>query len=570
LNHNRSHADGGDSDLKSVLDPFGVAEALGEVQRAWLVNPRELTGELARYAQEFFELNLRLASHTLRAGGHAPGSEARVEDDRFVEPEWSQLPAFASLKDHYLHVTHWLEDAIYRTPGTPSRVKRRAAYWVRQWLNAIAPTNYFLTNPVAVRRFWETGGQSLVQGARNLIDDARVGDVQMVDRSAFRVGFNLATTPGAVVFRNRLLEVVHYQATTERVHAMPLVIIAPWINKYYILDLNEKKSLIRHLVEHGFDVYVTSWKNPGPDMAEVSYDDYLIEGALAAIEVAREVSGAQQVHAVGYCLGGTTLAALMAWLNRKHERNEDLPVAHWTLFTSLVDFSRPGAIEVFIGAESVAFLEEVMRAQGYLDGREMARAFRMLRSNSLIWHYVVHGYLYGEAPPAFDVLYWNTDTTRLPYAMHSYYLREFYLENRLTKKDGVTLAGLPIDLRRIRQPLYAVGCEEDHIAPWKAAFDICARTGGPVRFALSSSGHILGIINPPLKPPRRNYWVGDARGETNADDWHHAQKRHPGSWWEDWVPWLARHCGPLKAPPPLSTHKHHKLADAPGTYVLEP
>ncbi|MFZ5556315.1 MAG: PHA/PHB synthase family protein [Pseudomonadota bacterium] len=570
MNQTKTNHERRGSDLKRVLDPFGIADALGEVQRAWLEHPQELTGELMRYGREFFELNLRLANPALLTGRGVPLSEASREDERFAEPEWSQLPAFAALKEHYLHVTHWLEDAIYRTPGAPSRIKRRAAYWVRQWLNAIAPTNYFLTNPVAVRRFWETGGQSLVQGARNLIDDVRVGDVQMVDRSAFRVGENLATTPGAVVFRNRLLEVIHYRPAGARVHAIPLVIVAPWINKYYILDLNEKKSLIRHLVSHGFDVYVTSWRNPGPELAEVTYDEYMIDGVLAAIEVAREVSGAQRVHAVGYCLGGTTLAALMAWLNRKHERSEDVPVAHWTLFASLVDFSRPGAIEVFIGPDSVEFLEELMRAQGYLDGREMARAFRMLRSNSLIWHYVVHGYLYGEAPPAFDVLYWNADTTRLPRAMHSFYLREFYLENRLTKKDGVTLAGLPIDLRRIRQPLYAVGCEEDHIAPWKAAFDICARTGGPVRFVLSSSGHILGIVNPPVKPPRRNYWVGDARGQANAEDWRHARERRAGSWWEDWVPWLARHCGPLKEPPPLATRKHPKLADAPGTYVLEP
>ena len=557
------------ADLKQVLDPFGIAGAIGEVQRAWLEHPQELSGELMRYAQEFFELNLRLAHPAFIPQTGGPASEASREDERFTDPEWSRLPAFAALKEHYLHLTHWLEDAIYRTPDTPSRTKRQAAYWVRQWLNAIAPTNYFLTNPVAVRKFWESGGQSLVQGLHNLIDDLRVGDVQMVDRSAFRVGENLATTPGAVVFRNRLLEVIHYKAATDKVHSVPLVLVAPWINKYYILDLNEKKSLVRHLVDQGFDVYMTSWRNPGPELADVTYDDYLIDGVLAAIEVAREVSGAERVHAVGYCLGGTTLAALMAWLNRRHERAEDVPVAHWTLFTSLVDFSRPGAIEVFIGPESVEFLDDLMRAQGYLDGREMARAFRMLRSNTLIWHYVVHGYLYGEAPPAFDVLYWNTDTTRLPRAMHSYYLREFYLENRLTKKDGVTLAGQPIDLRRIRQPLYAVGCEEDHIAPWKAAFDICARTGAPARFALSSSGHILGIINPPVKPPRRNYWVGDARGEANAENWRHAQERHAGSWWEDWVPWLKRHCGPLKEPPPLSTRKHHKLADAPGTYVLE-
>jgi polyhydroxyalkanoate synthase len=293
-----------------------------------------------------------------------------------------------------------------------------------------------------------------------------------------------------------------------------------------------------------------------------------MDGLAQAFEIARSVAGSRHVHAVGYCIGGTALAAYMAWANREHEFAEEVPVAHWTLLTTLLDFSRPGAIEVFIDEQTVEALEDMMAHQGYLDGREMGRAFRLLRSNNLIWHYFVHGYLYGETPPPFDVLYWNTDVTRMPQAMHSFYLREFYLANKLVKLDAITLAGHPIDLSRIRQPLYAVGCEEDHIAPWKATFSNTAMIDAASRYTLASSGHILGIINPPVTPPKRSYWTGDAAA-MHADQWRKAQTEVPGTWWEDWAAWLAPRCGDLVAPPPLGGEAYPKLCDAPGTYVLE-
>ncbi len=561
---------GESTDLRRLVDPFGIAESLEEVRQAWLAHPAELAGALTEAALGFAKLNLQVLSLAAWTGG-AGTHQAVAEDERFADPLWSTLPAYALIRDNYLHFTHWLEDAIYRTPGVSARQRRRAAFWARQWLNAIAPTNFLATNPVALRKTAESGGLSLLQGSRNFLDDLRAGDVQMTDPSAFRVGVNLAITPGAVVFRNALVEVLHYRATTERVREIPVVIVAPWINKYYVLDLRPENSLIRHLVEQGFDVYVTSWKNPGREQADTTFDDYMINGVLRAIDVARGISGAPQVHAVGYCLGGTALAALMAWLHRRHEDSPgEHPVAHWTLFASLLDFSRPGAIEVFIDEKSVEFLERLMAHQGYLEGRQMAWSFRMLRPNSLIWRYVVHGYLYGEKPRPLDVLYWNTDTTRLPQAMHSFYLREFYLANKLAQRDALELAGLPIDLRRIRQPLYCVGCEEDHIVPWKAAFEACRLVSGPVRFTLTSSGHILGIVNPPVEPPKRHYWAGEAAGATRAEEWRQRQERLPGTWWQDWLPWLAEHCGALKAPPPLATEQYPALGEAPGTYVLEP
>ncbi|HSD60826.1 MAG TPA: alpha/beta fold hydrolase [Burkholderiales bacterium] len=554
--------------LLKILDPFGIGKSIADVQSAWIQHPAELTEALLRLASDLNTLqrdawNLANGKHGQENVHAAPG------DERFSDPVWNENPAFSMLKQYYLAYTRWLQDTLYHTPEVQGKAKRQATFWARQWLDAIAPTNYLMTNPVAIRKFWETGGDSLVRGIKNLVNDIRVGDIQMVDRSGFQVGRNLATTPGAVVFRNELVEVIQYQPRTPQVRQVPVVIIAPWINKFYILDLNEKKSLVRHLLDQGFQVFITSWRNPGIELANTTFDDYMLKGVLKTIEVAREVAGVPRVHAVGYCLGGTALAALMAWLNREYEFEAEVPVAHWTVLTTLVDFSRPGAIEVFIDEASIKTLEEMMAKQGFLDGREMARAFRMLRPNSLIWSYFVHGYLYGETPPAFDVLFWNTDVTRLPRAMHSYYLREFYLHNKLLKKDGLTLAGHPIDLGRIRQPLYAVGCEEDHIAPWKATFSLGGRIKAPVQYTLSNSGHILGIINPPVKPAKRAYWSGPMQGET-SEEWFQRQVRNEGSWWERWVPYLTQRCGDLKpAPATLGSAAHPAGDPAPGLYVRE-
>lgn len=553
--------------LNDTTDPFDIAASFNKVAREWLGHPRELSETLSTLAVELHRLQLHAWQVAAGLEPQRP-AVATHNDERFADPAWSEVPTFSLLKQYYLLYTRWLEDALYDTPGASARERRRAAFWARQWLDAVAPGNYLLTNPVALRKFWETGGESLVRGLKNWLDDVRVGDIQMVDRSAFKVGGNLATTPGAVVYRNSLMELIHYAPATGEVHALPVVFVPPWINKYYILDLTEKKSLVRHLVNQGFDVYMVSWKNPTADMAETTFDAYLMDGIRRAVDVARAVSGQPRVHAAGYCIGGTALAAMMAWYNREHANPDDVPVAHWTLLTTLLDFSRPGAVEVFIDESTISVLEDMMARQGYLDGREMGRTFRMLRPNTLIWHYFVHGYLYGETPPAFDVLYWNTDVTRMARAMHSFYLREFYLHNRLIRKDGVTLAGHPIDLALIRQPLYAVGCEEDHIAPWKATFKNTSTISAPSRYTLTSSGHILGIINPPVKPPKRSYWTGAAT-DAPPEDWLKEQKEIHGTWWEDWVQWLAARCGGRVKLPPTATDRYPKLADAPGTYVQE-
>ena len=562
----------GDGPLRAMsrlLDPLGVNARLLEIQQAWLRNPLALAEAAAGIATRWQALNLHVLA---RMGGltTAEPERASPDDERFTDPAWSENPTLSALKQYYLLVTRCINDLIYATPGIDQRSREEAAFWLRQWLNAQAPTNYFLTNPVAVRRFIESRGGSVLDGMRNFFRDAQAGDIQMVDRGAFRVGGNLATTEGAVVHRSPLLELIHYRARAAKVRAMPLVIVTPWINKYYILDLNERKSLVRHLLEQGFDVYITSWKNPGADMADTGLDDYGLDGALAAVEVARALSGAPQVHLVGYCLGGTTVAALMAWLAREYPDAAASPVAHWTLFAALVDFSQPGDLGVFVHQEGVELVERMMAEKGYLDGAEMARSFRLLRPNSLIWHYFVHGYLYGEELPAFDVLFWNVDTTRMPRAMHSFYLRELYLNNRLARPGALELRGHRLDLGLVGQPLYAVGSQEDHITPWEQTFATTQLVGGPSRYVLSTSGHILGIVNPPVDPPRRAFFAGEVAAGESALAWRKRMSKTPGTWWPDWTGWLHQRCGALRAPPPLTDAAHPALADAPGTYVLEP
>ncbi|MCX8017588.1 MAG: alpha/beta fold hydrolase, partial [Rhodocyclaceae bacterium] len=352
-------------------------------------------------------------------------------------------------------------------------------------------------------------------------------------------------------------------------YRIPLLIVTPWINKFYVLDLTPKKSMVRFLLDQGFDVYITSWKNPDASMAEVGFDDYLTEGIDEAVKAVRAISKADKIHTAGYCIGGAALATYLAWANRKLAPKE-APIATATFFTTLVDYHKPGDIEVFLDEGSFNYLAQQMAQKGYLDGKEMAAAFRLLRSNSLIWHYVVHGYLYGEAPPPFDVLYWNMDTTRMPAKMHTWYLRNLYLDNKLIKKDALALAGQPIDLSRIVQPIYAVAAADDHIAPWQQAFRINHFVTGPKRFVLSSSGHILGIINPIVHPPKREYWVGNAERHDGADEWQDRAEHRAGSWWEDWMAWLKPQSGPLDKPPAIDGKAYPALADAPGTYVLEP
>jgi polyhydroxyalkanoate synthase len=553
--------------VESTLDPFGMVAPILHAQSAWCLHPVELAEWWSATIGDLVALQVNTFAKLTRQD--VPDAvRPQPDDDRFSDPVWTEQVTWDLLKQWTLFHTRHVQDALFQTPGLSPKERRRAAFWWRQWLNMASPTNWLLTNPVAMRKAIESRGESLARGLQIFADDMRAGTVRMTSTADFKVGETLATTPGAVVFRNRLLELIHYTPTQAQVRAVPILLVTPWINKFYVLDLQPKKSMVKYLLDQGFDVYITSWKNPGADMRDTGFEDYVTQGLDAAVGAVRGVSGADKVHAVGYCIGGTLLSTYMAWLSRKLPR-EEVPVAHWTLLCSLVDFQSPGDIEVFIDEGSVRWLADHMRTRGYLDGGEMAATFRLLRSNSLLWHYVVHGWLYGEAPRPSDVLYWNMDTTRMPSRMHEWYLSDLYLRNNLVKPNALTVAGEAIDLATIHRPLYQVSAEDDHITPWRQTFRINSYVTGEKRFVLSSSGHILGVVNPPVTPPKRRYRVARAHRGQTADAWLANAEQHSGTWWQDWSAWLAGHCGELRPAPPLASDAFPVLADAPGTYVLE-
>ncbi|MEJ2793284.1 alpha/beta fold hydrolase [Iodobacter sp. LRB] len=551
--------------LRQSTDPFGLLASSFKAQQAWLRNPVALSNVLFRYVNDVTKWQ---NFTTRRFWGEADSDvfPPHPEDVRFSDPVWSDSPYWDGIKEWYLLNTHWLQDALYATPDMGEHERNRSAFWLRQVLNAAAPTNFLLTNPVAIARALSTNGESLVAGYKNFKEDKARGDISMTDMNAFKVGENLATTAGSVVYRGRLLEVLHYEATTPTVHSVPLVLVSPWINKYYILDMNEKKSLVKYLVDQGFSVFITSWKNPDGSMRDVSFDDYLNDGVAQIIKVAQEISGSEQVHLLGYCLGGTLAATYLAWANRKMPGK--VPVVSATLLTTLTDFEYPGDIEVFLDEEGLDFIDSVMEKKGYLDGKDMAASFRMLRSNSLIWNYWVDNYLLGQTPSEFDVLYWNMDSTRMPMKMHRTYLRELYWKNKLIQPDALEIAGQKIDLGQIKQPLFMVSAEEDHIAPWRQTYTLADRSGGDVTFTLSTSGHIIGIVNPPGPTSKRSYWQGVPEAGESAEDFLARQKKVAGSWWPNWVEWLKPQCG-KQVKPKLSSRAHPQQGAAPGTYVLE-
>ncbi len=497
--------------------------------------------------------------------GLAPARpEAGDTDRRFDAPEWEQHPFFRLLKQSYLALSAYLLQEAERQAEDAAE-RQRLVFHLRQFLDAMSPTSFLPTNPAALRKAWETGGGSVADGLRNLLEDLRQGRLSMTDTAAFTPGRNLATTPGKVVYRNRLIELIQYAPTTAQTHAVPLLFIPPWINKFYILDLQPKNSLVHFLLEQGFSVFMISWKNPDAAMEAVTFEDYMTDGPLAASEVVRDITGAERVNPVGYCIGGTLLAMTLAYLAAR--RDERFGAA--TFMVSLLDFSEVGDTAVFIDEPQIAYIEQQMLERGYLDSRHMSTMFNLLRANDLIWSTVINNYLMGNQPPAFDLLYWNNDGTRVARAAHSFYLRNTYLENNLIKPDKISLLGQPIDLGRIRQDVYAVGAEKDHIVPWRAAWRVAPLTSAETRFVLAASGHIAGMINPPSKG-KGGYWTNDSLPPpATAEAWMAGAQRHEGSWWIDWAGWLQARSGERRSAPPVGSVAHPPICDAPGTYVLE-
>jgi polyhydroxyalkanoate synthase subunit PhaC len=500
--------------------------------------------------------------------GLAPAVPVKPErgeaDRRFDAPEWEQHPFFRLLKQSYLALSRYvLQEAERR--AIDHAEQQRLVFYLMQFLDLMSPTVFLPTNPAALRKAWETGGSSVTDGLRNLLDDLHQGRLSMTDTTAFTPGKNLATTPGKVVYRNRLIELIQYAPMTAQTYVVPLLFIPPWINKFYVLDLQPKDSLVRFLLEQGFSVFMISWKNPDASMEATTFDDYMTDGPLAASDVLCEITGGQRINPVGYCIGGTLLAMTLAYLAA--QRDERFSAA--TFMVSLLDFSEVGDTSVFIDEPHIAYMEQQTLERGYLNSRYTSNMFNLLRANDLIWNTVISNYLMGNKPAAFDLLYWNNDGTRLARAAHSFYLRNTYLENNLIKPGGISLLGQPIDLSRIRKDVYAVGAEKDHIVPWRSAWRVAQLTSGKTRFLLAASGHIAGMINPPSKG-KRGYWTNDTLPmPANAEAWLAGAHKHEGSWWTDWASWLQARSGQRISAPPIGNAAHPPICDAPGAYVLE-
>ncbi|MEP7063455.1 MAG: class I poly(R)-hydroxyalkanoic acid synthase [Betaproteobacteria bacterium] len=497
------------------------------------------------------------------AADRVPEVAPATDDRRFAAPEWRSVAYFSWLRQAWLIHADYVRALVQATP-LPAADARRLEFFAAQYLDAIAPSNFAATNPAVQKRAIASAGASLLHGAINFASDLRQGRVTMSDPDAFEIGRNIATTPGSVVFRNDLIEVLQYDATTPTVGKRPLVIIPPCINKYYILDLGERNSLVRHAVNAGHTTFMVSWRNIPARLGTLAWDDYLQQGVLQAIDVAQRIGGSRSVNALGFCVGGTLLASALAVLAARDDRR----VASVTLLATMLDFADPGDIGVYVTPEFLAMHEAAFMCGQRMRGSQLAAAFSSLRVNDLVWNYVVKNYLEGRTPAAFDLLYWNGDSTSLPGPMYVYYLREMYLQNRLRERNALTMLGEPVDLSRIRCPAYVLATRDDHIVPWRSAWRTMALLGGDMTFVLGASGHIAGVVNPPL-PPRRNFWTGAATG-SDADAWLEHARKVDGSWWPHWSAWLAQFkAGTRKAPRQAGNAALPPLGPAPGRYVSE-
>src|SRR5260221_8390588 len=473
------------------------------------------------------------ASRRLAGEPTDPVVKPDPRDKRFRDPEWSSNQYFDFLKQAYLVIADWAKYLVEHADQLDPAVRRKAEFYMRQIVNAVSPSNFIFTNPELLRATLNESAENLVRGAHMLAEDIEAGGgelkIRQSDMSKFEVGSNLAITPGKVIYQGVLMQLIQYSPSTERVLKRPLLIVPPWINKYYVLDLTPEKSFIKWCVDQGLTVFVISWINPDQSLAHKTFADYMHEGPLEALDVVAKITGEDKVNAVGYCVGGTLLAVTLAYMAAKRDER----IASATLFAAQVDFTHAGDLKVFVDEEQISAREREMSERGYLEGKKMATAFNLLRSNDLIWPYVINNYLKGKEPAPFDLLYWNSDATRMPAANHSFYLRNCYLENRITKGEMV-IAGKKLDLKNVTIPIYNLATREDHIAPARSVLLGTKFFGGPVRFVLAGSGHIAGVVNPPDKM-KYQYWTGPKPTSANLDRWLAKAKEHAGSWWPDWL-----------------------------------
>jgi polyhydroxyalkanoate synthase subunit PhaC len=507
-------------------------------------------------------------SKGLEAWGKMLGATAEAgqrQDRRFTSPEWSENPIFGTIKESYLAISDRLLGSVEEMEGIDEETRQKLRFATRSFVDAMSPSNFALTNPEVMKRTIETKGENLLGGLKNMLDDIKRGQLSQTKSGAFEVGRNLATTPGKVIFENELYQLIHYAPTTERVLATPVVIFPPWINRFYILDLTPEKSFVRWCVENGISLFMVSWKSADEGLAHVGLDDYVLKGQIDAIDRVRDLLDVGSVHAIGYCVAGTTLAATLAYLAATGEADK---VKSATFLTAQVDFSEAGDLKLFLGDETMALLDQVTRDKGYLDGRYMAATFNLLRGRDLIWNYVVNNYLLGKEPTPFDLLHWNSDVTNLPAGWHRDYLETLYKANKLVEKGGIKVAGVPIDLGRVEVPAYIQAGREDHIAPPQSVWKVMHHFTGDKRFVLAGSGHIAGVVNPPAAG-KYQYWTND-QDAGSLEEFIAGAAEHKGSWWPDWLEWL-RKLDPKHVPatgariPGMGKLK--PIEDAPGRYV---
>ncbi|MCX8134558.1 MAG: class I poly(R)-hydroxyalkanoic acid synthase [Roseococcus sp.] len=545
-------------------DPLNIGQAFMEMATRMMANPTPIVQAQIGFWQDYLTLWSNTARRLL--GGEAePVIEEPRGDRRFRDDAWRENEVFDFIRQSYLLTARFFTDVVRRTEGLDPKTAQKVDFYTRQFVDAMSPANFILTNPEVLRRTAETGGANLLKGLSNLLADLERGRgrlrIRMTDETKFKVGENIAVTPGKVIYQNELMQLIQYNPVTETVLKRPLVIFPPWINKFYILDLRPKNSFIRWAVEQGHTVFCVSWVNPDARLAEKGFDDYMREGVLAALDAIELATGERAVNAIGYCLGGTLLATTLAHMAAKR----DSRIKSATYFVTLVDFEQPGELGVFIDEEQLKSLEERMNRRGYLDGSEMATTFNMLRANDLIWSFVVNNYLLGQDPFPFDLLYWNDDSTRMPARMHSFYLRRMYQQNDLVKPGAIELLGTKIDLRKIKVPSYLISTREDHIAPWKSTYRATQIYSGPVRFVLAASGHIAGVVNPP-DSGKYSHWVNEEL-PPDPDEWLKGATELAGSWWPDWQRWVSgldKTMVPARVP---GAGKLPVIEDAPGSYV---
>jgi polyhydroxyalkanoate synthase len=538
-----------------------VMSGFADAYRAWLealsAKPQTMMDLQGKYMQE----QMKLWMGSMQPNGSKASPEASP-DKRFSAPEWDAAPMFRYFRDSYLLTSKMMMQAVEEA-NLDAPTKQRMRFFMRQYLDAAAPSNYLMTNPEAIKAALESRGETLQEGMKNLMADMEKGRISMTDETAFEVGRNIAVSKGSVVFENDLLQLIQYAPTTPKVYERPLVMVPPCINKFYIMDLQPENSLVRYAVEQGHTVFMVSWRNVKKQHSHVTWDDY-IAALIEGLDEARAIAKSPQINVLGFCIGGTLVAAALAVLERRKANR----AASLTLLTTLLDFTDVGEIRVYIDKNFVEKREKQLERGGLVPGGELASAFSSLRANDLVWSYVVNNYLKGKQPPAFDLLYWNSDATNLPGPMYAYYLRNTYEDNKLAQPDALTMCGEPVSLKRVKLPTFVFAAREDHIVPWRGGYMSARTLGGKVRFVLGASGHIAGTINPASKG-KRSYWTNDNLA-ASADEWFRGAKELPGSWWTEWTNWLAPHGGrKVAARKKLGSAKRKPLEPAPGRYAKE-